>query len=180
VAGPLRYEAAPLDARARGLLVGWLTAWFVAVAALLGWSLAGGGLPALGAAVVAGTVLPLAVLARLAGLPSAFEVDGTRLRVRRYLLPDRSFSICGPVVRGARPPAPGRGWLGSGYGCRWSDWAADAANRERVFLAVTDAGRAVRIGTVGATVVATPADPDGLARAVRAAARQAGGPAVAG
>jgi hypothetical protein len=179
VAGTARFAAAALDGRARAVLVAWLSAWFAVVALLLGWSLAGGGTAALAAAAAVGTVLPLAVLVRLAGLPSAFLLAGEHLAVQRYLLPARTFTVRGPVD--ARPTAPDAGGpsglgvgLGAGYGCRWSRGAAPGGGR--VYRAVTDPSRAVRVGAVEGTLLVTPADPAAFVRAARTAAARAGEP----
>ncbi len=165
------FPAAPLDARARGLLVGWLSAWFVLVAALLGWSLAGGGLVASAAAVVAGTVLPLAVLVRLAGFPTAYELHDGALTIRRHLGAAQTFAIRRPVSRDRRARELRRRGrlLGSAYGCRVLAWPTPGSG-EKLLVATTDLERAVRLACPAGAVLVTPADPEAFLRAARALA----------
>lgn len=167
-----RFEAAPIDRRARGLLVGWLTAWFALVAGLLAWSLADGGRAALVAAVIASVLVPGVVLLRLAGFPGGYTIAGSTLTVHRHLLPDRTFAMRRPVVRDTRAAELRRRGVvfGSAYGCRWLSWPSPDGDDHRLFVATSDLEHAIRIDTEGGAVLVTPARPKAFLRAAREAA----------
>jgi hypothetical protein len=162
VAGPT-FAAAPLDLRGRATALGWLVATFAAVAGLLSWSAAGAGTGPLLAAAIVGTVVPIAVLVRLGGLPRALELDGRRLVVHRYLGVGWAVELTEPAVPGLGPLAVRRGWTGRDYACR----VRGDRTVGLVYLAVTDPDRAVRLRAGADTALVTPADPSRFCAAVR-------------
>lgn len=158
---PVTFPAAPLPESTRRR---YLAAAGVVVAALVV-------LPVMAAGT--GTSLRLATLVMLvaapllwqAGMvPHSYSLDGGRITVHRRLLPDSRFAVTGEAREGQADPEPRRAATGPVY--RETPREIRRMDRSRrVYRALTDAQRAVRVPIRAGTLLISPADPSEFVRA---------------
>jgi hypothetical protein len=169
VTDPRTFTAAPPPASARSVLV--IAAGAVAgFGGWLWWTTAGSGVEGLLLLVVALVVSP--ALWQLGMVPHAYSVGSRAVHVHRRWLPDSRFPIVGPTERFV-PSA--RAAHGSSVADRLNaDTFLIGAHREltgrseRVFKAVTNIERAVRVSVPRGALLVSPEDPEAFVRAALA------------